>query len=62
MPCLYDDFIGTAKGELTAEHREGLGHLMTFTFKRHSRYNLPSKRLKLMEKKIQKRTRMLLTI
>jgi hypothetical protein len=62
MPCLYDDFIGTAKGVLTAEHREGLGHLITFTFKRHSRYNLPSKRLKLMEKQIQKRARLLLTI
>jgi hypothetical protein len=61
MPCLYDDFIGTAKGVLTAEQHEGLGHLMTFQFKRHSCYNFPSKRLKLMEKQIQKRARLLLT-
>jgi hypothetical protein len=60
MPCLYDGFISTAKEVLTAEHREGLRHLMTFQFKRHSRYNLPSERLKLMEKQIQKRARRLL--
>jgi hypothetical protein len=46
---------------LTAEQHEGLGHLMTFQFKRHSCYNFPSKRLKLMEKQIQKRARLLLT-
>jgi hypothetical protein len=60
MPCLYDGFISTAKEVLTAEHHEGLRHLMTFQFKRHSRYNLPSERLKLMEKQIQKRARRLL--
>jgi hypothetical protein len=60
MPCLYDGFISTAKEVLTAEHHEGLRHLMTFKFKRHPRYNLPPARLKLVEKQIQKRARLLL--
>lgn len=60
MPCLYDDFIGTAKAVLTAEHREGLRHLVNFRFRRHSRYNLPEERLVLLEKQVQKRARELL--
>ncbi|HIR31508.1 MAG TPA: XRE family transcriptional regulator [Candidatus Faecousia faecavium] len=60
MPCLYDDFIGTAKAVLTAEHREGLRHLLNFRFKRHSHYNLPEERLDLLEKQVQKRARELL--
>lgn len=55
MPCLYDDFIGTAKAVLTPEHREGLRHLLNFRFKRHSLYNLPKERLVLLEKQVQKR-------
>lgn len=60
MPCVYDDFIGTAKAVLTPEHREGLRHLLNFRFKRHSRYNLPEERLDLLEKQVQKRARELL--
>lgn len=60
MPCLYDDFIGTAKAVLTPEHREGLRHLLNFRFKRHSHYNLPEERLDLLEKQVQKRARELL--
>ena len=60
MPCVYDDFIGTAKAVLTAEHREGLRRLLNFRFKRHSRYNLPEERLDLLEKQVQKRARELL--
>ena len=55
MPCVYDDFIGTAKAVLTPEHREGLRHLLNFRFKRHSHYNLPEERLDLLEKQVQKR-------
>lgn len=55
MPCVYDDFIGTAKAVLTPEHREGLRHLLNFRFKRHSLYNLPKERLVLLEKQVQKR-------
>lgn len=60
MPCAYDDFIGTAKAVLTPKHREGLHHLMNFKFKKHSRYNLPDKRLRVIEKMIRKRAQMLL--
>ena len=60
MPCVYDDFIGTAKAVLTPEHREGLRHLVNFRFRRHSRYNLPEERLDLLEKQVQKRARELL--
>lgn len=60
MPCVYDDFIGTAKAVLTPEHREGLRHLLNFRFKRHSHYNLPEERLILLEKQVQKRARELL--
>lgn len=60
MPCVYDDFIGTAKAVLTPEHREGLRHLLNFRFRRHSRYNLPEERLVLLEKQVQKRARELL--
>lgn len=60
LPCVYDDFIGTAKEVLTPKHHEELRHLMNFKLKKHSRYNLPDKRLKLIEKMIQKRAQMLL--
>ena len=60
MPCTYDEFTGTAKKALTAELREGLRHLLHFKFKKHPRYNLPDKRLKLMEQFVQKQARVLL--
>lgn len=60
FPCVYDDFIGTAKQVMTKNHREGLRRLMNFRFKKHSRYNLPAKRLKVIEKFIQNRVRILL--
>lgn len=60
LPCVYDDFIGTAKTVLTQKHREGLRKLLGFKFKKNSRYNLPDKRLKLLEKMIQERAKLLL--
>lgn len=60
MPCTYDDFTGTAKKVLTPELREGLRHLLDFKFKKHPRYNLPDKRLKLLEDFVQKQARVLL--
>lgn len=60
MPCTYDDFTGTAKKALTLELREGLRHLLDFKFKKHPRYNLPDKRLKLLEQFVQKQARVLL--
>lgn len=60
MPCTYDDFTGTAKKALTPELREGVRHLLGFKFKKHPRYNLPDKRLKLLEQFVQKQARVLL--
>lgn len=60
MPCVYDNFFETAKRVMTDEHRTALRHLLTFRFKRHSRYNLPPERLKLIEKMVQSRARKLL--
>lgn len=60
MPCTYDDFTGTAKKALTPELREGLRHLLDFKFKKHPRYNLPDKRLKLLEQFVRKQARVLL--
>lgn len=60
LPCVYDDFIGTAQQVLTPEHREGLRHLLDFRFKKHPRYNLSPSRLNLIEKQIQKRAKSLL--
>ena len=59
-PSVYDDFLGTGKSVLTPELREKLRHLLTFRFKKHPRYNLPAKRLRMIEKQVQKRARDLL--
>lgn len=61
LPCVYDDFIGTAKAALTPKHREGLRKLLTFRFKKHSRYNLPEKRLSRIENQIHQRAIQLLS-
>ena len=60
VPSVYDDFIDEARSVLTHERKEKLRHLLAFRFKRHSRYNLPSRRLTMMEKQIQKRAKLLL--
>lgn len=60
LPRVYDDFVLEAKPLLTHEHRNKLHQLLNFRLKRHSRYNLDAKRLKLIEKQISKRVRELL--
>ncbi len=60
MPCVYDDFIGTAKKNLTHSQRESLRRLIDFKFRKHPRYNLPPARLKLIEKQIRSRVAELL--
>ena len=60
MPCMYDDFIEEAKAVLTPERKEKLRHLLNFRFVRHSRYNLASKRLTMIEKQVQTRAQVLL--
>lgn len=61
FPCVYDDYVGTAKQVLTTKHKEGLRQLLTFHFKKHPRYNLPNERLKLIEKVVVQRAIDLLT-
>ena len=60
VPAVYDDFIGTTKKVLTRRHRDALRGSLNFRFKRHRRYNLPDQRLRLIEKEIQRRARLLL--
>ena len=60
QPCVYDDFIGTAASYMNDESREQLRHLLTFKFKKHSRYNLSVHELSLMEGQIRKRAAILL--
>lgn len=60
MPCVYDDFIGTARDVLTPKLRQSLRGLLDFKFKKHPRYNLPEKRLRMVEDQVQKRVRLLL--
>lgn len=60
LPCVYDDFIETAKQVLTPEHREGLRKLLDFKFRKHPRYNLSNKRLRLIENQIHNRAKILL--
>ena len=60
VPCVYDDFMDMAKSVLTQEHRQKLRGLLEFKFKKHPRYNLPPKRLKLIEKQIQIKVKELL--
>ena len=58
-PCVYDDFIGTAEANMDHELHEKLRRLLTFRFKAHSRYNLPAKRLRMLERQVQKQPRLL---
>ena len=60
LPCVYDDFIECARGVLTSDHKKGLRQLLNFKFKKHSRYNLPANRLKLIENQIRQRAKTLL--
>lgn len=60
MPCVYDDFIGMARQILDSGQRQKLRRVLDFRFKKHSRYNLPERRLHMIEGQIQKRARMLL--
>ena len=60
MPCVYDDFIGTAKSVMTDRNRKQVRHLLDFRFKRHSRYNLSKEQLMLIEEQIHRRANLLL--
>ena len=61
LPAAYDDFVGEAKSVMTREQKNRLRGLLDFRLKRHSRYNLPQKRLTLLEKTISRRVGELLS-
>lgn len=61
LPCVYDDFIETAKKVITQKHREGLRRLTEFKFKKHPRYNLPQNRIIMIENHIHLKSRELLS-
>ena len=60
LPSVYDDFVGEARAVMTHEQKNRLRCLLDFRLKRHSRYNLPNKRLTLLEKTVSHRAKELL--
>ena len=60
-PRAYDDFIEKAKEFMTAEHKKKLRGMLDFSFQRQPTYNLPAKRLKLVEQVVRHRIRELLS-
>ena len=60
FPVCYDDFFTVAQPCVKQRHREGLRHLLDFRLKRHPRYNLESRRLKLIELALRQRASKLL--
>lgn len=60
LPSVYDDYTEMARQHMTAKLRKSLHSMTEFSFKKHSRYNLPQKRLNLMEKLVRQRVRELL--
>jgi len=54
------DFVSFAKEVMEPKQKEKLRKLINFKFKRHPRYNLDRKRLKIIESFIQKRVQILL--
>ena len=60
LPCVYDNFVTEAKAVMTHEMKSKLRKMLDFEFTKHSRYNLPEKRLALIEKVVRNRIRELL--
>ena len=61
LPRVYDDFFATAQMVMQPRHRAMLRKLLDFRFdRRATRYNLPPQRLKMLEKEVQHRARLLL--
>ena len=60
LPSVYDDFVSEAKRYLTHEQKNRLRTLLDLHIKRHSRYNLPKKRIELIEKTVSHRVREIL--
>lgn len=52
-PALYADFDEVALHVIGQKQKQELRHLLTFKFKKHSRYNLSDERIKMLESAIQ---------
>lgn len=59
-PALYADFDEVALHVIGQKQKQELRHLLTFKFKKHSRYNLSDERIKMLESAIQGKVRYLL--
>ena len=59
-PALYANFDEVACHVMGPKQKQELRHLLTFKFKKHSRYNLSDERLKMLEKEVQEKARYLL--
>ena len=57
---MYSDAFEICRKYMTSSQKAKLRKLIGFKFKKHPRYNLPQKRLKLLEELIQERVRLLL--
>lgn len=60
LPRMYDDFIASARAVLDDTTRGKVRKLLNFSIPKNPRYNLPNKRLKLINRQIQKRASMIL--
>lgn len=60
MPANYDNFIGFIVPLMSERQKRMVRHLFDFKFSRKGSYKLPNKRLKILEKVIQKRAREIL--
>lgn len=60
LPSVYDGYVEMAKRHMTPDLRKNLRAMTEFSFQKHSRYNLPSKRLRLMAELVRRRVRELL--
>ena len=59
-PATYPDFVAFAKETMGKRQAEKLRKLLNFRFKKHPRYNLDDKRLKLLEQFVRDRAKELL--
>lgn len=61
VPVAYDDFLDEARKVMQLRHHKMLRQLLNFSFDRTaSRYNLPTNRLAMIEREVQRRARILL--
>ena len=61
VPVAYDDFLDEARNVMQLRHHKMLRQLLNFSFDRKaSRYNLPTNRLAMIEREVQRRARILL--